>query len=68
MRVKRTFEDGSSATRDTQFFYEHSSWKHRFTKEELDLFVPGNSFKEFVEAQQTALPKLLAGGEALDSG
>ena len=47
-----TFEDGSSAARDTRFVYEDRSWKHLFSQEEIDLFRPGVSFEEFVEAQR----------------
>jgi FtsZ-interacting cell division protein ZipA len=50
--VNRTFEDGSSSVRDTSFVYEDGSWKHRFSPEELDLFLSGVSFEEFVKRQQ----------------
>lgn len=50
--VARTFKDGSSLSRDTQFIYEGGSWKHLFSEEEIDLFMPGTSFEEFVEANQ----------------
>jgi hypothetical protein len=44
-------EDGSSSIRDTYFVYEDGSWKHRFGREEYDLFMPGASYEEFVEAR-----------------
>ena len=47
-----TYEDGSSSTRTTYFVYEDGQWKHRFGQEEQDLFMPGASYEEFVEAQQ----------------
>ena len=50
--VNRTFQDGSSSVRDTSFVYEDGSWKHRFSQEELGLFIPGVSFEEFVKRQQ----------------
>jgi hypothetical protein len=50
--VNRTFEDGSSVSRFTYFVYEGGSWKHRFSQEEIDLFLPGVSYEEFVAAQQ----------------
>lgn len=50
--VYRTFEDGSSVSRDTYFVFEDGEWLHRFVKEEIDLFMPGISFEEFVEAQE----------------
>ena len=49
--VDRTFDDGSSLSRKTYFFQEDGSWKHRFTQEEKDIFMPGLPYEEFVEAQ-----------------
>lgn len=49
--VYRTFEDGTSITRDTEFVLE-GSWKHRLTAEEVEIFRPELSYEEFVEAQQ----------------
>lgn len=50
--VDRTFTDGSSSVLDTDFVYEEGSWKHRFSKEELNLFMPGTPYKKFVAAQR----------------
>jgi len=50
--VHRTFTDGTSITRDTYFVLEDGEWKHRFTEEEKDIFMPGASYEEFVAAQQ----------------
>jgi hypothetical protein len=47
-----TYADGSSSTRTTYFIYEDGEWKHRFSQEELGLFMPDASYEEFVEAQQ----------------
>ncbi len=50
--VRLTFEDGSTSIRNTFFVYEDGSWKHRFSQEEYDLYMPDASYEEFVEAQQ----------------
>ena len=49
--VYRTFKDGTSITRDTYFVPEGGTWKHRFTQEEIEIFMPGVPFEEFVAAQ-----------------
>lgn len=49
--VRLTGEDGSTSIRNTYFVLENGSWKHRFSQEEKDLFIPGVPFEEFVEAQ-----------------
>ena len=43
--VDRTFDDGSSLSRKTHFFQEDGSWKHRFTQEEKDIFMPGTALR-----------------------
>ncbi len=50
--VQVTGEDGSSSVRTTYFMYENGSWKHRFGQEEIDLFMPGVPYEEFVTAQR----------------
>jgi len=50
--LRLTNEDGSSSIRNTYFVWEDGSWKHRFSQEEIDLFMPGVPFDEFVAAQQ----------------
>ncbi len=45
-----TYEYGSSSTLTTYFVYEDGEWKHRFGREENDLFMPDVSYEEFVEA------------------
>jgi len=52
--LRLTGEDGSSSIRQTYFIYddEDGSWKHRFSQEEYDLFMPDASYEEFVEARQ----------------
>jgi hypothetical protein len=49
--INRTFEDGTSITRDTLFVSEGGLWKHRFSQEEIDIFMPGVPYEEFVAAQ-----------------
>jgi hypothetical protein len=49
--VYRTFKDGTSITRDTYFVSEGGTWKHRFTQEEIEIFMPGVPFEEFLAAQ-----------------
>ena len=48
--VGLTYEDGSSASRNTFFVFEGGEWKHRFSQDEYDLLMPGVPFEEFVEA------------------
>jgi hypothetical protein len=52
VKVNRTFKDDSTLSRDTYFLYEDGTWKHLFTQEEINLFMPGTSFEEFVKAQK----------------
>lgn len=49
--VYRTFKDGTSITRETYFVSEGGTWKHRFSREEVEIFMPGVPFEEFVAAQ-----------------
>jgi Domain of unknown function (DUF4352) len=49
--IYRTFTDGTSITRDTLFASEGGLWKHRFSQEEISIFMPGVPYKEFVAAQ-----------------
>ena len=43
-------EDGSSFVRTTYWVLEDGEWLHRFSQEEIDLFMPDLSYEEFVEA------------------
>jgi hypothetical protein len=49
--VYRTFKDGTSITRGTFFVSEGGMWKHRFTEEEIEIFMPGVPYEQFVAAQ-----------------
>ena len=48
--VYRIFKNGTSITRDTYFVWEDGAWKHRFSQEEINIFMPGTSYEEFVTA------------------
>ena len=56
VKVDRTFSDGTFLTRNTFFVYEDRAWKHRLSGEEVDTFMPGASFEEFVNAQGESAP------------
>jgi hypothetical protein len=49
--IYRAFTDGTSISRDTFFVSEGGVWKHRFSREEIDIFMPGVPYEEFVAAQ-----------------
>jgi hypothetical protein len=49
--VYRTFKNGTSISRDTYFVREEGTWKHRFTQEEIEIFMPGVPYEEFVALQ-----------------
>jgi hypothetical protein len=49
--VYRTFKDGSSISRETYFVREGGTWKHRFTQEEIEIFMPGVPYEDFVALQ-----------------
>jgi hypothetical protein len=48
--VNLTFRGCASKSRNTFFVYEDSAWKHRFSDEELNLFLPGTPYGQFVQA------------------
>ena len=52
MTVHRTFADDTATTRDTYFALEDEEWKHRFSQEEVNIFMPGVPYDDFVAAQQ----------------
>ena len=52
--VRLIGEDGSSFVRTTYWVLEDGEWLHRFSQEEIDLFMPELSFEEFVEANGAA--------------
>jgi hypothetical protein len=52
--LRLTDEYGSASVRNTFFVLEDGSWKHRFGREEYNLFMPEASYEEFVEAREGA--------------
>jgi hypothetical protein len=48
--------DGTTPIHNTFFVYEDGAWKHRLSEEEVDTFMPGASFEEFVNAQGESAP------------
>ena len=51
VELRITGEDDSSWIRTTYFVKESGEWLHRFSDEEMDLFMPNVAFEQFVEAQ-----------------
>jgi hypothetical protein len=49
--VSLTYEDGSTSICNIYFVYEDGSWRHRFSQEEYELFMPDASCEEFVRGQ-----------------
>jgi hypothetical protein len=49
--VGLTYAEGLTSICNTYFVYEDGSWRHRFSQEEYDLFMPDASYEEFVKAQ-----------------
>jgi hypothetical protein len=39
-------------SRGTFFIWEGGEWKHRFTEEEKEIFMPDVPYKEFVKTQR----------------
>ena len=50
--TEATVSLGPPYSRDTYFIYEDGSWKHRLSGEEINLFMPGVPFEDFVKAQE----------------
>jgi hypothetical protein len=48
--VTLTFNNCPAKYRNNSFVDEKGTWKHRFLKEELDLFMPGTPYDKFVKA------------------
>ena len=51
MAVGLTYEDDSTSICNIYFVYEDGSWRHHFSQEEYELFMPDASYEEFVKAQ-----------------
>jgi len=50
--TEATVSLGPPYSRDTYFIYEDGSWKHRLSEVEINLFMPGVPFEDFVKAQE----------------
>jgi len=50
--TEATVSLGPPFSRGTYFVYEDGSWKHRLSDEEINLFMPGVPFEDFVKAQE----------------
>src|SRR5215212_1917019 len=50
--TEATVSLGPPYSRDTYFIYEDGSWKHRLSGEEVNLFMPGVPFEDFVKAHE----------------
>lgn len=55
VQVRVTGEDGSSFVRTTYWVMENGQWKHRFSPEDMDAFMPDRTFEEFVKANGGSL-------------
>ena len=51
-QTEATVSLGPPFSRGTYFVYEDASWKHRLSGEEINLFMPGVPFEDFVKAQE----------------
>ncbi len=51
MAVGLTYGEGLTSICNTYFVYEDGSWRHRFSQEEYELFMPDASYEEFVRGQ-----------------
>ncbi|MGH3089528.1 MAG: FG-GAP repeat domain-containing protein [Rubrobacteraceae bacterium] len=50
VELRITGEDDASWTQTAYFVFEDGEWKNLFSDAEIDLFMPGTPFDEFVEA------------------
>src|SRR5215218_7484700 len=50
--TEATVSLGPPFSRGTYFVYEDDSWKHRLSEEEINLFMPGIPFDDFVKAHE----------------
>jgi len=50
--TEATVSLGPPYSRDTYFVYDDASWKHRLSEVEINLFMPGVPFEDFVKAQE----------------
>jgi hypothetical protein len=53
VKLTQTFRSGSTKSRTTYFVWEDGAWKHRFSQQDDDIFLPNASYDEFVRAKQS---------------
>jgi serine/threonine protein kinase/class 3 adenylate cyclase len=53
VKLTQTFRSGSTKSRTTYFVWEDDAWKHRFSQQDDDIFLPNASYDEFVRAKQS---------------
>ena len=51
MAVGLTYAEGLTSICNTYFVYEDGFWRHPFSQEEYELFMPDASYEKFVKAQ-----------------
>ena len=51
MAVGLTYAESLTSICNTYFVYEDGTWRHHFSQEEYELFMPDASYEEFVNAQ-----------------
>ena len=53
VKLTQTFRSGLTKSRTTYFVREDGAWKHRFSQQDDDIFLPDASYDEFVRAKQS---------------
>ena len=53
VELTQTFRSGLTKSRITYFVWEDDAWKHRFSQQDDEIFLPDASYDEFVRAKQS---------------
>lgn len=53
VELTQTFRSGLTRSRTTYFVREDGAWKHRFSQQDDDVFLPDASYEEFLKAKQS---------------
>ncbi len=53
VELTQTFRSGLTRSRTTYFVREDGAWKHRFSQQDDDVFLPDASYDEFVKAKRS---------------
>jgi hypothetical protein len=53
VELTQTFRSGLTKSRTTYFVWEDGAWKHRFSQQDDDIFLPDASYGEFVRAKRS---------------